>query len=417
MNRCASSCVNAHAEQAVQRAFELVAVVLAGLGELQRQIAVRTRLALVDQARARAIHRLDGVLFPVDLRRIHVLFVVVPVAGRFPQALVQDDRGIHLLVSVGVLHVHPVLHEGVLQTHAVGKPEREARAFVGHHEELHLAADATVVALLGLGDHALVLGELFLAAEGDAVDAREHLVVLVAFPIRARHGGQFERLERLGVADVRADAHVDVFALLIERDARVLRQVADVLDLVLLAAFLHERDRFGVRELEDAEFQVLLADLLHLGFDGGEVLFGDFRVGEVDVVVEPVIGGGTVAEVGFGIQALDRLRHDVGGGVAQDVELFVLGAFGDRSVVIQDLHGNSPCTYDAADGLLPACGAPPSAPRRGDGAQSQPDNDRTILSDLPQAWRNAFRSLRRVQIRKVRPGGAWHGRHAWCRSS
>ena len=218
-----------------------------------------------------------------------------------------------------------------------------------------------MVALLGLGNHALVLGELFLAAESDAVDAREHLVVLVAFPIRARYGGQFERLERLGVADVRADAHVDVFALLIERDARVLKQVADVLDLVLLAAFFHERDRFGARELEDAEFQVLLADLLHLGFDGGEVLFGDFRVGEVDVVVEPVIGGGTVAEVGFGIQALDRLRHDVGGGVAQNVELFVLGAFGDRSVVIQDLHGNSPCTYDAADGLLPACGALPSA--------------------------------------------------------
>ncbi len=68
------------------------------------------------------------------------------------------------------------------------------------------------------------------------------------------------------------------------------------------------------------------------------------------------------ADFGYGIQALDRLRHDVGGGVAQNVELFVLGAFGDRSVVIQDLHGNSPCTYDAADGLLPACGALASAP-------------------------------------------------------
>ncbi len=39
-------------------------------------------------------------------------------------------------------------------------------------------------------------------------------IFLVAFPIRTRHGGQLERLERLGVADVRTDAHVDVFALL-----------------------------------------------------------------------------------------------------------------------------------------------------------------------------------------------------------
>ena len=226
----------AHAEQAVQGTLELVTVVDAGLGQLERQVTVAARLALVDEAGTRAVHRLDGVVLVVDLGRVHVLLVVVPVTGGLPQLAREDDGRLNLVVPVLVLHLLPVLHEGVADAHAVGQPEREAGAGLVHHEDVHLLADLAVVALLGLRKQGEVLVHLLLVAEGDAVDAGEHLVLAVTLPVRARDARQLERLKGLGVQDVRAHAHVDVLALLVERDARVLGKVADVLDLVLLAA-------------------------------------------------------------------------------------------------------------------------------------------------------------------------------------
>ena len=128
-----------------------------------------------------------------------------------------------------------------------------------------------MVALFRLGHELLVVGELGLGAEGGTADAGQHGVVAVGLPVGTGDGAQLERLERLGVGEVRADAHVDVLALLVESDARVFGQIGDVLDLVLLAAFLHELDGLLARELEGLDLEVLLADLLHLGFDGREV--------------------------------------------------------------------------------------------------------------------------------------------------
>ena len=236
----------------------------------------------------------------------------------------------------------PVAEQLVLERHAVGQEEREAGGLVAHHEDVHLAADLAVVALLGLLEQAQVLVELVLGGEGGAVHADEHLVVLVALPVGAGDARELEGLERLGVGEVRAHAHVDVLALLVEGDARVLGQVADVLDLVLLAALLHEGDGLGPRKLEDGELEVLLHDLLHLGLDRGEVLLGDLlALGQVDVVVEAVVGGGAVGEVGLGVEALDGLRHDVRGAVADDVGDLVGRALVDVTVVEQDLHGNT----------------------------------------------------------------------------
>ena len=203
----------------------------------------------------------------------------------------------------------------------------------------HLAADLAVVALLGLLEQAQVLVELLLRGKGGAVHAGEHLVVLVALPIGTGHARELEGLERLGVGEMRAHAHVDVLALLIEGDAGVLGKVADVLDLVLLAALLHEGDGLLARELEDRELEVLLHDLLHLSLDGREVLLRDLlALGEVDVVVEAVVGGRTVGKVGLGVQALHGLRHDVGGAVTDNVGDLVSRALVDVTVVVQDLH-------------------------------------------------------------------------------
>ena len=225
----------------------------------------------------------------------------------------------------------------------------------GHHEDLHLLADLAVVALLGLREQGEVLVHLLLVAEGDAVDAGEHLVLAVALPVRARDARQLERLERLRIQDVRAHAHVHVLALLVERDARVLGKVADVLDLVLLAALLHVLDGLRARELVRLELEVLLADLAHLVLDGREVVLRDLRaLGELDVVVEAVVRGGAVREVRLGVQALDCLRHDVRRGVAKDVELLVSRDLVHVAVVVKNLHAyNLSCVGWARHGHRP----------------------------------------------------------------
>ena len=112
-----------------------------------------------------------------------------------------------------------------------------------------------------------------------------------------------------------------------------------MLDLVLLAALLHELDGLGARQLEGRELEVLLHDLLHLVLDGGQVVVGDLgALGKVDVVVEAVLGGGAIGKVGLGVQALDGLRHDVGGGVADDVRDLVLRQLGYVPVVVERFH-------------------------------------------------------------------------------
>ena len=239
-----------------------------------------------------------------------------------------------------MVNLAPVVQQRVLKDRAVGQEEREAGGLVAHHKEVHLAADLAVVALLGLLQHVHVLVELFLGGKGDAVDAGEHLVVLIALPVSARDAGELKGLERLGVADVGADAHVDVVALLIEGDAGVVVQVVNVLDLVLLAALLHKGDGLGAGLLVHGELEVLLDNLFHLCLDRGEVVLADLdALGQVNVVIEAVVGRGAVGKVGLGVQALDGLCHDVRGRVADDVRDLVLRELGHRTVIVECLHG------------------------------------------------------------------------------
>ena len=67
-----------------------------------------------------------------------------------------------------------------------GVPEHGAGAFLLEMEQVHLAAELAVVALLGLFDLLEIGVELLLLGEGGAVDAGQHRVVAVAAPIGAR---------------------------------------------------------------------------------------------------------------------------------------------------------------------------------------------------------------------------------------
>ena len=184
--------------------------------------------------------------------------------------------------------------------------------------------------------------QLLLVVEGHAVDAGQHLVVLVVLPVSARLLGDLEGFQRLGVGQVGPDAHVDVLALLVEAELGLVGQVGHVLDLVVLAALLHQLDGLAAGQDEGLDGKVFLADLLHLFFNAGQVLVGQLGVAQVHVVVEAVLGGGAKGKVRLGEQPLECLRHDVGGRVAQYVQFLFLRALGHGAVLVDDLHKMAP---------------------------------------------------------------------------
>src|SRR5918999_1810442 len=134
----------------------------------------------------------------LDVREVHVVAVHVPVAGLLPELDVVDDRRLDLAVAAGAVLRAPQLGQLVPERHPVRLPERRAGAEVAEQEQLQLAAELAVVARAGLLEPLEVLLEVVLGVEGGAVDAREHLAAGVAAPVRARHGGELERLHALG---------------------------------------------------------------------------------------------------------------------------------------------------------------------------------------------------------------------------
>src|SRR3546814_5919107 len=139
-------------------------------------------------------------------------------------------------------------------------------------EEVHLAAEAPVVALFSLLQHGEVGLELLLVLPAGAVDALELRVARVAAPVGAGDLHQLERMPELaGRRQVRADAEVEPVALAVDRDLLALRQRLDMLGLVLLPDRGEVADRlFAVPHLA-ADRLVAVDDLVHALLDGRKV--------------------------------------------------------------------------------------------------------------------------------------------------
>src|SRR6266446_1547488 len=114
-------------------------------------------------------------------------------------------------------------------------------------EEIELHSELAVIALARFLEALEVRVEVRLVVERRAVDPGQLRVVLVTAPVRPGKRGQLERLDRLGVLEVRAAAEVRELAVRVQGDV-TLRRV-DELDLVRLALGLEPRLRLVARDL------------------------------------------------------------------------------------------------------------------------------------------------------------------------
>jgi hypothetical protein len=184
-------------------------------------------------------------------------------------------------------------------------------------EEVELRPEAAVVALPRLLEPLQVCVEVVLRVERGAVDPRQLRVVLVAAPVRAGDPRQLDRLDRARVLEMRPFAEVGEVALRVEGD-RALGGVNE-LDLVRLPFRLEPPPGFVRGNLLAPPAPPFVELASQLGLDRGEVLFAD-RLGELEVVVEAVLGRRADRELDVRVETAHRLREQVRGRMPQHRE-------------------------------------------------------------------------------------------------
>ena len=152
---------------------------------------------------------------------------------------------------------------------------------------------------------------------GGSVDTLQHGVAGVASPISTGHPGQVKGLAELaGRRQMRSKAKVDEFALPIERQRFVLRDILDYLCFVLLADASKEFHRFVALPFLALNGFVPIDDFLHALFDDEQILRRK-RFFACEVVIEAVLDRRANRHLRVRPQLFDGFGQDMGGIVTQ----------------------------------------------------------------------------------------------------
>jgi hypothetical protein len=212
-------------------------------------------------------------------------------------------------------------------------PEDDARRDLVDVEEVELAAELAMVALLGLLEHVQIALQLVLGRPRRAVDALQHLVLRVAAPVRAGNLHQLEVPELARARHVRTAAQVLERAFAVERDVLAGGNRADDLGLVGLAHRVEMRDRLVARQDPARHRLVLLREIGHLRLDRRQVL-GRERALVGEVVIEAVLDDRPDRHLGVGEQLLHRIREQVRGRVSDQLEPIGILVGDDRELLV-----------------------------------------------------------------------------------
>src|SRR5690606_1924875 len=209
--------------------------------------------------------------------------------------------------------------------------EHHARRLFLEVEQIQALADLAVIALLLLFQTEQVVCQCLLVSPGSTVNALQHFVFGVTTPVGTGNGSQFECLELAGIRNVRTAAEVDKFALAVKRQLFVARNGLDDLNLVLLAHLFKHGDSIFTAHQLTGNSKVVFDDVLHATFNFFQILIRKRSfVGEI--VIEAVLDHRTDGYLGFREQTLYSLRHQVGTGVANDVNAVIVTISHDRKI-------------------------------------------------------------------------------------
>jgi len=284
---------------------------------------------------------------------IHEVAVVLVVPGTVPERRVEDLRGDDFLVAILPVEPAGIVHQPVVDQRPLREEERARRRLGVEREQLQFLAELAVVALLRLLEEPEMLIELLAGEEGGAVDPLQLLILLVALPVGAGDAEQLERLDPSRRRKVRPATEVDEVTLLVTGDDVAVGLVADQLDLQVIPPALEEPDRVRFRLLDALDLAVAIDDLLHLRFDGRQ-LVGRERLVPFEVVVEAAVDDRAHADLHVGPQLLHGVGQDVRRRVTVDLERVLRWGEDDlqRAVLAQrEGHVHQPAVHLGGDGV------------------------------------------------------------------
>ena len=111
------------------------------------------KFLFVNKHTARAVHRLDSVVFIINYSCVHIFFVVIPVSASFPKLSVKDNRCLNLYVAGFLMNFSPEINKCVFNNHALWKEEWESRTLFKKAEKLKFLAKFSVVTFFSLFNH------------------------------------------------------------------------------------------------------------------------------------------------------------------------------------------------------------------------------------------------------------------------
>ena len=277
------------------------------LRHTQRQIAVGFQTLVEDLNVARTVHWLDAVFTVLRRSGEHRIFVVVPVAGFFPQHTVHHERAFHFLILV---LFQLGAHERFQFTEdcpAVVMPEHHPRRFFLHMIQVKLLTDFTVVTLSRLFQALQVRVQGFLIGPRGTIDTLQHFIVAVATPVGACDFHQFEVMTEAHIRHVRSTAHVDIFFVMVQARLVIMSDVfIKNRDFIALAALHEGFTRFMPADFLLDDVIVRFGELMHTFFERVDIFLCQGVV-KVNVVVEAVVDNRADRHFGVGPQLLNSM--------------------------------------------------------------------------------------------------------------
>ena len=297
----------ANAHQTMQRARRFVTVAATEFRHTQRQVAVGFQPLVEDLHVTRAVHRLDTVFTVLRRGGEHRIFVVVPVAGFFPQHTVHHERTFYFLILVLFQFRTNKRFQFTEDGPAVIVPEHHPRRLFLHVIQVELLTDFTVVTLGGFFQTLQVGIQRFFICPRGAVDTLQHFIVAVAAPVGSGGFHQLKVMAEAHVRYVRTAAHIDIFFMMIQARLVIMGNVfIKNRNFIAFAAFHEGFTRFMPAHFLLDNVVVFLGELMHTFFERVDIFLGQGVV-EVYVIVETIIDNRTDSHFGVGPQLFDGM--------------------------------------------------------------------------------------------------------------
>ncbi len=268
---------------------------------------------------AGAVHRLQGVdgLFAgmvfVHFHDEHILLVFFPVARGLPKTAVNHLRGVNFYIAAILLTAAHVILQRRVYAPPIGVPKHLTWGLFLHMEQVHLAAQAAVVALFGFFQESQMRLEVIAVFERDPIDALQHRAVAVAAPICACEFHQFKRIsgQLPCVLQMRATAEVLPIPVPIHPHGLIFGDHPNQFYLIWFACCFVMGDCACAIPDFCAHGIAGVDDLFHLRLNPTQIIWGE-GLFAVEIVIPAIFDDGADCHFYIWPDFLNGARHHMG---------------------------------------------------------------------------------------------------------